>query len=62
MYNLLCKTISFGGGQGDMLEDLERHLEGGATWAKFWKVNKYFPDSRGWKKGIEWAYTKVWRN
>lgn len=31
MYNLLCRTISFGVGQGDMLEDLESHLEGGAT-------------------------------
>ena len=31
MYNLLCRAICFGGGQGDMLEDLESHIEGGAT-------------------------------
>ena len=58
MYNIICRTISFGGGRGDMLGYLENHLEGDAWWAKFWKVNKYFPDSGVWKKGIEWSIYK----
>lgn len=35
MYNILCRTISFGCGHGDMLGYLENHLNGDFTEQNF---------------------------
>lgn len=43
----LFSIIFFGGGRDDILRYLECHLKGGPSWAKFWKINKYFLNSRG---------------